>query len=83
MAMARSMRSGVAMTTPVSPHLGDIIQGYLGGQVSDLRGELTKLSDAFSRDLDTAIEEASAAGANVSRDDWAFPDWERGQDYTY
>ena len=73
----------LALVTPVAPHLGDIIQGYLGGQISDLRGELVKLSDAFSRDLDSAIEQASTAGAKVSREDFAFPDWKRGQDYTY
>jgi maltose-binding protein MalE len=73
----------LALTTPVAPHLGDIIQGYLGGQIDDLQGELTKLSDAFSRDLDSAIEQANAGGANVSREDFAFPDWKRGEDYTY
>jgi multiple sugar transport system substrate-binding protein len=73
----------LALTTPVAPHLGDIVQGYLGGQISDLKGELVKLSDAFSRDLDAAIEKAKAAGASVSRADWEFGDWQRGQDYTY
>ncbi len=73
----------LALTTPVAPHLGDIIQGYLGGQIGDLRGELVKLSDSFSRDLDSAIERASAEGANVSRADFEFPDWKRGEDYTY
>jgi ABC-type glycerol-3-phosphate transport system substrate-binding protein len=73
----------LALTTPVAPHLGDLIQGYLGGQISDLKGELVKLSDTFSRDLDSAIQQASSAGANVSRDDFAFPDWKRGEDYTY
>ncbi|UFU06573.1 ABC transporter substrate-binding protein [Ruania halotolerans] len=73
----------LSRTTPVAPHLGDIIQGYLGGDVTDLQGELVKLSDAFSADLDSAIESASADGVEVSRDDWAFPDWQRGTDYTY
>lgn len=73
----------LALTTPVAPTLGDIIQGYLGGNITDLKGELTKLSDSFSRDLDSAIEKATAEGATVSRDDFAFPDWKRGEDYTY
>ena len=47
------------------------------------RAELVKLSDSFSRDLDSAIERASAEGADVSRSDWEFPDWQRGEDYTY
>ncbi|WP_159618868.1 ABC transporter substrate-binding protein [Ruania rhizosphaerae] len=73
----------LARTTPIAPHLGDIIQGYLGGDISDLQGELVKLSDAFNSDLDSAIESAAAEGFEVSRDDWAFSDWERGTDYTY
>ena len=73
----------LGLTTPVAPHLGDIIQGYLGGDISDLRGELVKLSDSFSRDLDSAIEKANAEGADVSRADWEFSDWQRGEDYTY
>jgi multiple sugar transport system substrate-binding protein len=73
----------LALSTPVAPHLGDIIQGYLGGDITDLKGELVKLTDTFDQNLDAAIEEASGAGAKVSRDDWAFPDWQRGVDYAY
>ncbi|CAM3284134.1 ABC transporter substrate-binding protein [Occultella aeris] len=73
----------LALATPVAPTLGDIIQGYLGGDVSDLKGELVKLNDAFSSDLDSSIEQAAGAGAEVSRADWEFSDWQRGQDYTY
>lgn len=73
----------LALLTPVAPHLGDIIQGYLGGDVTDLKGELVKLSDTFDKNLDQAIDKASGAGAKVSRDDWAFSDWQRGVDYAY
>ncbi|GAA4428418.1 hypothetical protein GCM10023169_29520 [Georgenia halophila] len=72
-----------ALISPVSPEIGNIVQGYLGGDISDLEGELTKLSAAHSEALDAAIEQARAEGADVSREDWAFPDWERGTDYTY
>ncbi len=77
------VNKALALTTPVAPTLGDLIQGYLGGQIDDLEGELVKLSDSNSRDLDSAIERANAEGANVSREDFAFPDWKRGEDYTY
>ncbi|WP_298461054.1 ABC transporter substrate-binding protein [uncultured Cellulomonas sp.] len=73
----------LAYTTPISPGLGDIVQGYLGGDITDLRGELQALNDRYEADLTQAIERAQAEGADVSRDDWAFPDWERGEDYTY
>ncbi|GAB2988954.1 ABC transporter substrate-binding protein [Actinotalea caeni] len=72
-----------AKQTPVSPELGNVIQGYVGGEISDLRAELVKLSDAHSKALDEAIEAAVAEGADVSRSDWEFPDWQRGTDYTY
>jgi multiple sugar transport system substrate-binding protein len=72
-----------AASKPVTPHLGDIVQGYLGGQVSDLKGALRTLNDAFSADREQALATAVAGGAQVSLDDWAFPDWAPGQDYTY
>jgi len=73
----------LALTTPIAPHLGDLIQGYLGGNITNLKGELVKLSDKFSRDLDSAIKKANAKGADVSRADFEFSDWKRGKDYTY
>ncbi|MBZ2198950.1 ABC transporter substrate-binding protein [Occultella gossypii] len=72
-----------ARQAPVAPELGNVIQGYLGGELTDLRAELTKLSDAYSAALDEAISGATGEGANVSRADWEFPDWQRGVDYTY
>ncbi|GAA2230769.1 hypothetical protein GCM10010413_30440 [Promicromonospora sukumoe] len=73
----------LAFVMPAAPHLGDIIQGYLGGDLTDLRAELVKLSDTANQNLDQAIDKAGAAGAKVSRDDWAFTDWQRGVDYAY
>ncbi|WP_432484624.1 ABC transporter substrate-binding protein [Kineococcus esterisolvens] len=71
-----------AASKPISPHLGDIVQGYLGGDITDLRGALKSLSDAFSADREQAIATATAAGAQVSLDDYAFPEWVPGQDWT-
>jgi ABC-type glycerol-3-phosphate transport system substrate-binding protein len=71
-----------AAQKPISPHLGDIVQGYLGGDVSDLKAALRGLNDAFNADLDAAIATATAGGAQVSRADYAFPDWVAGQDWT-
>lgn len=72
-----------AKRTPVTPELGNVIQGYLGGQITDLKAALVELSDASSAALDAAIEAAKAEGAQVDRTDWEFPDWAAGQDYTY
>lgn len=72
-----------ARQTVIAPELGDVIAGYLGGNITDLRAALTELSDANSSALDEAIEGAKANGAEVDRTDWEFPDWVRGEDYTY
>ncbi|WP_337061701.1 ABC transporter substrate-binding protein [Kineococcus sp. G2] len=71
-----------ALSKPISPQLGDIVQGYLGGDITDLRGALKSLSDAYAADREQAIAAATAAGAQVSLDDYAFPEWVPGQDWT-
>ncbi len=72
-----------ALRKPVTPHLGQIIQGYLGGDITDLRAALKKLSDGYEADREQAFKAASADGAKVSMDDYAFRDWKPGQDYAY
>jgi multiple sugar transport system substrate-binding protein len=72
-----------ALQAPISPDLGDIVQGYLGGNIPDLRAALRRLSDAYTADRGTALQKATAEGAQVSADDWAFPDWQPGTDYVY
>lgn len=68
---------------PVTPHVGNILQGYLGGSIKDLRAALKKLSDASEADRDQALKAAKASGAKVSLDDYAFSDWTAGKDYEY
>jgi hypothetical protein len=72
-----------ALQTPISPDLGDIVQGYLGGNITDLRGALRQHSDAWTADRDNALKKAVAEGAQVSEDDFAFPNWQPGTDYVY
>ncbi|NAZ82079.1 extracellular solute-binding protein [Kineococcus sp. R8] len=72
-----------ALMKPISPKLGDIVQGYLGGNIPDLRAALKKLSDDNSANREQALAAAKAGGANVSLDDYAFTDWKAGEDYVY
>jgi ABC-type glycerol-3-phosphate transport system substrate-binding protein len=72
-----------ARRTPVNPTLGHIVQGYLGGDVPDLRAALRQLSDAFTQERERALQAATSEGSAVSLDDWAFPDWQAGADYSY
>ncbi|MFI5696377.1 ABC transporter substrate-binding protein [Kribbella sp. NPDC051586] len=70
-----------ALRKPVTPHVGNIVQGYLAGSIKDLKAELKKLSDATSADRAQALTKAKAAGAKVSESDYVFSDWKPGQDY--
>ncbi|MFC7456238.1 ABC transporter substrate-binding protein [Brachybacterium sp. GCM10030267] len=72
-----------AKRATVTPELGNVVQGYLGGEIDDLKAALTDLSDANSEELDGAIEAAKEEGASVDRTDWEFPDWVAGEDYAY
>jgi hypothetical protein len=70
-----------ALRKPVTPHVGNIVQGYLGGSIKDLKAELKKLSDAATADRAQALQKAKAAGAKVAEGDYVFADWKPGQDY--
>ena len=46
-----------------------MVQGYLGGKITDLQQSLIDLSDANSIALDQAIEATSLEDATVARSD--------------
>ncbi|SEH00706.1 multiple sugar transport system substrate-binding protein [Nonomuraea solani] len=66
---------------PVTPTLGDIVQGALTGDVTDVRAALTKLSSDSAKQRDAAIAAAKQKGAQVGQDDFAFPNWKPRSDY--
>jgi hypothetical protein len=72
-----------AQRKPITPHLGQVIQGYLGGNITDLKAALKKLSDDNEADREQAMTAAKSSGATVSADDYVFSDWKPGADYTY
>jgi multiple sugar transport system substrate-binding protein len=67
---------------PPAPGLGELVQAIFVGEVTDVAGALQDLKDRSERALDEAIEAAQAQGAEVSRDDWIFPDWDAATDFT-
>lgn len=71
-----------AQMKPVQPGLGDIVQGVLSGKVTDIKGALKQLSDSSNASLENAIKTVRAKGVKVSQDDFAFPNWTPGADYT-
>lgn len=72
----------VASMQDVRPNLGEIAQGYLGGDVDDVRAALTDYTSKLSAERARAIDATVAAGTTVSLQDWIFPRYQPGQDYT-
>ncbi len=67
---------------PVTPNFGEIIAGVLDGSVTDVRAALTDLSDRSRRAREEGIAAAREAGAEVSEEDWVFPNFVPGESYT-
>lgn len=66
----------------VKPSFADVVEGIFSGQVKDTAKSLKDLRDRSDKSLDDAIAAAKKKGAQVSREDWVFPNWDREKDYT-
>ncbi|PCC37884.1 hypothetical protein CIK66_16945 [Brachybacterium alimentarium] len=71
----------IAHMDDVRPNLGEIAQGYLGGDLDDARSALKTYSDALTAEREKAIDALAAEGTEVSLDDWVFEDYRLGDDY--
>lgn len=67
---------------PVTPGLGEIIQGAFAGAFSDPKPVLQQFADQMTAERARAVEAAAAKGAKVSVDDWKFDAWKPGEDFT-
>lgn len=67
---------------PITPNLGEIVNGIFSGQVEDWEAALQDLQDRANAELDRAIKAAQDEGAEVSREDWVFPNWDPREDYS-
>ncbi len=67
---------------PVSPGLGTTIIGLYTDQLDDIDQAMQDLQDRSDAELERAINAARENGADVSRDDFVFPNWDPTQDYT-
>lgn len=70
-----------AETKAIKPGLGDIVQGAFSGDVPDVPAALKELSDKSNAERERAVEAARKKGAEVSLDDYAFPNWKPRADY--
>lgn len=66
----------------VNPNLGEIVQGAFSGAIGNLQATLQQYADRMSAERDTAIQTVQARGLEVSIDDWIFPNWQPGVDFT-
>lgn len=64
-----------------APGFGEIVQGIYTGQLDNPKQAMQDLKDRQEAALDQAIEAAQADGANVSRDDYVFANWDPATDY--
>lgn len=67
----------------VTPSFSDVVTGIMTGQITDIQGAFDDLEKRSNEGLDAAIADAVAAGANVTREDYLFEDWDPTQDYAY
>ena len=66
---------------PISPNLAETVQGIYTEQIGDIEGAIQDLADRANAELDRAIAAAQEKGADVSRDDYVFPNWDANEDY--
>lgn len=65
----------------VKPDEGNIIEGMLTGEITDLQGALVDLDRRKQAALEDAIADAKERGLKVSLDDFIFNDWDPTKDY--
>ncbi|SEE28962.1 ABC transporter substrate-binding protein [Ruania alba] len=72
----------IAQMEEVRPTLGEIVQGYLGGDIDNARDALSTFSDSLTAERDRALDVVTGEGVEVSLDDWVFADYQLGTDFT-
>ncbi len=68
--------------TDIRPNFGEIVQGVFSGTITDYKAALKDYTDKLTAERDRAIKAVQAKGAEVSIDDWVFPNWDPTKDYT-
>lgn len=66
----------------ITPNFNEVIQGLMAGQLTDAKAQFQDLADRANAELDRAIKAAQDKGADVSREDYVFSNWNPAADYT-
>lgn len=72
----------IAEMKPVVPDLGQIVQGAMGGPVTDVRKALADYADKLTAERDRAMQKVKGQGVDVDPGDWTFDNWSPDEDYT-
>ncbi len=65
----------------VHPNAGELLSAVVLGSVDNPKQALTELSERIAGAWQAAIDAAKSKGADVSADDFVFPDWKPLEDY--
>ncbi|MDQ3540243.1 MAG: extracellular solute-binding protein [Chloroflexota bacterium] len=66
----------------ITPNFGETLQGLFAGAIDNVKDALQDVQDRSEAELERAIAAAQEKGAQVSRDDFVFPNWDPSRDYT-
>jgi len=66
----------------VTPDLGDLMSGIMSEQIDDPKAAMQDLEDRSNAELERALKAAQDKGAQVSRDDFVFANWDPTENYT-
>jgi ABC-type glycerol-3-phosphate transport system substrate-binding protein len=78
---ARNPETALVVPEVVVPDMEDVLVGIYTGQITDWRQALIDLDVRKQAALEAAIQEAQEGGADVSLEDFIFPDWNPLENY--
>lgn len=55
--------------------VGKILEGYLAGQIKDVKAELAKLSTGYNKGLQESLDKVKQSGGKIDAGDYRFPNW--------
>lgn len=61
--------------------VGKILEGYLAGQIKDVKAQLSLLSSGYNKALQESIDKVNKAGTPIQLTDYQFPNWVPFQPY--
>lgn len=62
--------------------VGKILEGYLAGQVKDVKAQLSQLTSGYNKALQESIDKVNKSGTPVQQTDYQFPNWVPLQPYS-